>query len=150
MEDGLVVKAVHHGHRESSAYSFGSYRTQRSSNKCHRLWRWSSKGCLSLTHGSLCMFTQVSWETEHLPGDRGLWVSRIVLKRWFCKGHSLMTMGKPLYIHCGGLPGDRAHWVNMIGLLSRWSYKWHSLQTQESFCMLMHISQKTGLTIPQT
>ena len=34
-----------------------------------------------------------------------------------------------LYVHCYTLPGDRAHWANMIVWLRRWSWKGHLLVT---------------------
>ena len=49
----------------------------------------------------------------------------IVLKRLVL----MVTQGKTLHIHCSGLPGDIAHWVNMVVLLGRWSWEGHMLMT---------------------
>ena len=55
------------------------------------------------------------------------------------------TLGKPLHIHCSGLLRDRVCQVNMIGLLGRWSCKWHSSLTQRSLCILVQVSWDTEL-----
>ena len=46
--------------------------------------------------GSSCIFIYISLQTVQLPGDRGLWFSRVVLERWPWKGCSLMTLGEEL------------------------------------------------------
>ena len=45
-----------------------------------------------------------------------------MLRRWSCK----KPTGKPLNIHCSGLPADRANQVSMLDLLRRLSFKGHT------------------------
>ena len=51
---------------------------------------------------------------QHLPKDRGLWVSRVVLKRWSWKGCSFVTQGCNTAHSLLVLLGDRAHRTYMI------------------------------------
>ena len=69
----------------------------------------------------------------------------IVLKRWSWKGCFSVTLGKILHIYCSCLPGDRAHWVDMIGSLSRCSCKGCSSPTKRSLFKFIHISWVTDL-----
>ena len=116
------------------------------------LTRWFWKGFLSVTLGTpLHIHCWVSGETAH-------WIDMIcLLIRWSYKGHllltiwnlclfwffwetelfKLVTLGKPLHIHYSCIPGDRAHWIYMIGLLRRCSFKRHLSLTQGSFCMCL-------------
>ena len=52
--------------------------------------------------------------TGEVCQDKALQISRFALGRWSSNGHSLVTLGKPLHIHCSGNLGDnpffRSHW----------------------------------------
>ena len=106
---------------------------------------------------SLCIHCSGIRETELQAvflGDIALSQYSSFSGRIALKGHSLVTLGKlllffqvsgrqklhvnnigePLHIHSSGLLGDRAHQVNMTGLLRRWSCKEHSSVTQGNIC----------------
>ena len=108
-----------------------------------------SLGCHQWHLGSLCTFiVQASWDRrQNLEADRfyskdGLekailledrvhLVHMIVLvKRWSWKGHSSLTLGKPMYVHFSGFPGNRS--FEQIVLFGGWSWKVHSPGRQSS------------------
>ena len=70
---------------------------------------------VSDTWRNLCMFIHVSWETKFV---KLIWQWKMVLKRMFA-GEKWETSACSL----SGLQGDRAHQVDMIGLLRRMSFK---------------------------
>ena len=88
----------------------------------------------------LCTFiVQMSWLREHMPGDRALWVSRVV---WERKAY-------PLYVHFG-LPGERTSTSQETELyesvelyskdgLEQAIYQWH----WGSLDMFAEVSQET-------
>ena len=80
------------------------------------MW-WSWNAVHWLPQGSNSAHSLLS-----IPGDRAHWVYMIVLlRRWSCKGCSLVTLGNLL--------GDRAPSVDTICLIRRWSWKGNPLVT---------------------
>ena len=87
-------------------------------------------------HKKSCTLTvQVSWR---LSFNELMW--SLYLKDGLEKGCFSVTLEKILHIHYSGLAGDRAHCVNVIGLLQRWSCKGCSSLTQGSLHTFIQVS----------
>ena len=104
-----------------------------------RRWSWNDHSSVALGKKLCTSIIQIYWGIELFEVINSF-TQKVVLKRPFV----VDTGEETIHIHCSGLLGNKALWVNMIFLLRRLSWKgqlsWHWIgKFVHSSCLLVEI-----------